>query len=957
MCPLTINPYNNTKYRQHSNDPINVLEHRLSNGLTLIMSINPVQPRIFTNIVVRSGSKQDPPETTGLAHYMEHMLFKGTSKIGALNWEKESILLQQISDLYEAHRHTSSDQEKREIYKKIDQLSQEAAKYVAANEYDKLASSIGATGTNAYTWVDQTVYVNDIPTNELERWFQLESERFRMMALRLFHTELETVYEEFNISQDRDVRKTNNAIRSTLFSKHPYGTQTTIGSANDLKNPSQEKIQWYFNTYYVPNNMAIVASGDFDPDQFVAFAEQYFGEFLHKPLPPFQFEQETPLSAPIQKTVLGQTAAYVDIAWRLEGAQSKHPFFLTFISNLLRNGKVGLMDINLNQNQKLLASDSWYWIYRDYSVLGLYGKPREHQSLEEVVDLLLEQVNLLREGVFDEEVMEALINHFRLSQINSFESNKGRVQSLTDAFILGWDWSDYINRLDWYKNLTKQDIQDFVNTHLQDNYVLIRKEKGDDPKVIKVEKPPITPVKLNRQETSSFGQQFLNLTTSKIEPVFVDYNQKIKKGVLSKGVTLDYTQNPYNELFQLCFIFDKGRFHHLELALAEIYLGYVGSRTLDKATITKAFFKLGINFEFSCKNEETFIFLKGLNENLEEGLAMLEHLVSAPAVDQGALDKIVEDILTRRRNQKSDKQVILRDAMYNYGKYGIDNPFNHRLPKDKLLQLRAETLVDQISTIRSYEHSIYYYGPSPIEEVSQLLENYHLPLVGDRLPSNTPSKFKEVETKENKIFFVDFPTVQTELYLISRGTPYFNFPEYLMSNWFNDYFGYGLSSIVFQEIRESKGLAYSASAFYTLPYKKEESHYLNGFIGTQPDKLKTALTTFLGLVGDMPISEQAMDNSRKSILKQLESHRVHPNNIFWEHKSLMKRGFAHDIRKDAYRRLQLASSTDLINFYKNFVQDRSFSIMLLGEKSRIDFDQLSNIAPIREIELGALFGY
>ena len=276
-------------YQKVPNDPLKVQLYTLKNGLRLFLSVNKNEPRIFTNIAVRAGSKQDPPETTGLAHYMEHMLFKGTSQIGATDWEKEKALLEKISDLYEAHRNATTDPERKAIYREIDQISYEAAQLVAPNEYDKLVGALGAKSTNAYTWVEQTVYVNDIPTNELERWMQLESERFRMMALRLFHTELETVYEEFNIGQDRDFRKVGKAMREALFPKHPYGQQTTIGSAEHLRKPSHVNIQWYFSTYYVPNNMAILMSGDFDPDQAVALAEKYFGAYQPKPLPPFHF--------------------------------------------------------------------------------------------------------------------------------------------------------------------------------------------------------------------------------------------------------------------------------------------------------------------------------------------------------------------------------------------------------------------------------------------------------------------------------------------------------------------------------------------------------------------------------------------------------------------------------------------------------------------------------------------
>ena len=948
-----------TKFQFHTypKDSIKMVHHTLENGLTLMMSVNKNEPRIFTNIVVRAGSKQDPPNTTGLAHYMEHMLFKGTSKIGTINWEKEKVLLAQISDLYELHRESNNSEEKHKLYLEIDRLSQEAAQYVAPNEYDKLVSSIGARGTNAYTWVDQTVYINDIPSNELEKWFELESERFNMMALRLFHTELETVYEEFNIGQDQDVRKANTAIRKLLFPNHPYGLQTTIGSAQDLKNPSQEKIQWYFKTYYVPNNMAIVASGDFDPESFVALAERYFGNYKSKQLPPFSFEPEQPIESPLFDKVYGQTASYVDITWRFEGAQSQAPWMLSFLSNLLKNDKVGLLDINLNQQQKLLDSDAWYWSYQDYTVFGLYGKPRENQSLKEVESLLLEQVQLVKDGIFEEDLLEAIANDYKLSQIRKFESNKGRVQALTQAFILGINWEHYIQRYERFKQIKKEDITYFAQQHLKNNYLILHKEQGEDPNIIKVDKPPITPIKLNRNNSSPFAQSFFAKKSPQLTPSFVDFDAAIHQSVLSKDLPLHYVPNTENELFNLSFIFEVGRYHDLSIGLAELYLNYVGSTEYSKSALAKAFYKIGVNFEFQCRNEETIISLKGLNANLEKALTLLEHWLLHPDEDQFAMENIVQDIFTQRENLKSDKKVILRNGMANYAKYGIDNPFNFRFSKETLSQIKAQQIVETIAQLNKNRHSIYYYGPSKKEKVEHLLEKYHIPFFKEIKEAPEAKKFFEQNTSNNKIFFLDFPMVQTEILMVSKGTPQFNFSEFLMKDWFNEYFGYGLSSIVFQEIRESKGLAYSAFAYSQSPAKQNKAHYFNAFVGTQPDKLEEALNTFLSLIQHMPVVEDLMENARRSMLKQLESNRVPAKYLFWEYLALKKRGFTQDLRKDLYRRLQLSHVDDLEMYYKKYIKESQFNIMLIGEKKRIDFSALEQIAPIKELTTGVVFGF
>ena len=189
---------NGFSYVTVSNDENGVRVYTLKNGLKVYLAKNSDAPRIQTYIPVRTGSNNDPADNTGLAHYLEHMMFKGTSKIGTQDLAKEKKYIKQISDLYEQHKAEKNPEKKKEIYKKIDAISKEASKYAIANEYDKAISSLGATGTNAHTWLDETVYKNNIPSNELEKWFKVEQERFSELVLRLFHTELEAVYEEFN---------------------------------------------------------------------------------------------------------------------------------------------------------------------------------------------------------------------------------------------------------------------------------------------------------------------------------------------------------------------------------------------------------------------------------------------------------------------------------------------------------------------------------------------------------------------------------------------------------------------------------------------------------------------------------------------------------------------------------------------------------------------------------------
>ncbi|MFM8449120.1 MAG: M16 family metallopeptidase [Haliscomenobacter sp.] len=938
-------------------DPLQVHSYTLSNGLQLFLSVNKKEPRIYTHIVVRAGSKQDPADTTGLAHYMEHMLFKGTSRIGALDWEKEKPMLDQIAQLYELHRQTKDEAERQQIYAAIDRLSFEAAKLVAPSEYDKLASTIGAKNVNAYTWVEQTVYVNDIPSNEVERWMLLEAERFRMMALRLFHTELETVYEEFNINQDRDFRKVSYALNEALFPNHPYGTQTTMGTAEHLRNPSMINIQRFFETYYVPGNMALIMSGDLDIAETIRLAETYFGKMEARPVPPFTFEPQPPIEQPIRIDVTGKEAPYLLLGWRMGNSQSDAPLMATLIQHLLYNQQAGLLDLQINQRQLVLESEAWMTAHEDYSVFGLYAKPREGQTLQEIEQLLLRTLKELREGNFPAWLPEAVIKDFKLGETKSLESNEARVQLMASAYILGIDWSRMANRFAWMESVTKEQIVHFVRTHLRDdNYVAIYKHQGDDLSQIKVEKPPITAVELQREAISEFAQAFYNHSVPSLEPVFADFDSAISVHRISDSLSLDYVHNPLNELFRMDYIFEFGKNSDRHLALALKYLPYLGAGKYTPEELQIQFFRLGLSFEVNYQDERAFISLSGLEESFEKGLELLEYLLEHIHPDEDALQNLISDILMQREHAKSDRSSILRHAMSSYAKYGPDSSFTYRLSAQELQAVHPEKLVGHIRSLTRYPHQIYYYGQQPAAEVVRLLQRYHQPAYPP-LPLPENRSFPELETAHNQVLFVHFPIVQADVLMLSKGTPHFHLEEHLMRDLYNDYFGYGLSSVVFQEIRESKALAYSTYAYYGSPRQQHLAHYLQAYVGTQPDKLPDAIPALLQILQHMPIDTQQIEQARLAILKKIESERLTPSEIYYHYRSTQDLGFSHNLQKDLYHRMKQISPADLIQFQQRYVQNRNYTFLVLGDREAVDLSYLQSFGPVTERSLEEIFGY
>jgi len=785
---------------------------------------------------------------------------------------------------------------------------------------------------------------------------RLESERFKMVVLRLFHTELEAVFEEYNINQDKDFRKVSKAMNAALFPAHPYGTQTTIGEGEHLKNPSHLRIKEYFAKYYVPNNMAIVLAGDFDPDEAVATAEKYFGGYQAQPVAPFAYETQPEIKETTKLEVLGQEAEYVKMSWRFDGARSTDPLMLSMISRLLYNGQAGLIDLNLLKKQQVLSASAGVLAMEDFSTFSLQGKPREGQSLEDVEQILLTELNKIKAGDFNEWLIDAVIKDYKLSEITSNESNNARAHFMTTAFILGLNWEDKVTFADRMAKITKAEVMAFAQAHLNDNYVVAYKRTGDDDTVMKVDKPALTPVTLNRADPSDFTTNFLSTAAERLAPVFVDFEQSIQREHLASGVPVDYIRNENNPTFSMDYILEMGKLADARLPIAVTYLKYLGTDKHTVDELNQEFFKLGLSFDVFSNNERVYVSLNGLEESFEAGVQLFEYILANPKPDKAALANVVADMLLKRTNLTKDKRTILRSGMVNYARFGKENSFTAILPEAELRALEPTALTEMISSLTSYEHSIFYYGSQPKEAVVRVLNKYHQ--VPATLKPLKPNKVYKDQTKaENTVYFLDFPMVQAEFLMLTKTANQFDLDQYIMAELYNNYFGFGLSSIVFQEIRESRALAYSAYAYYASPAKLKEPHLFQAYVGTQPDKLQDAIPALCDIIENMPLSEEQIEQSRQSILKKIETDRITKSSIFWSKRTNEQRGIQHDVRKDIYEKMQTVSAASLSEFQEKYVKGSTYNFLLLGSKEQIDMEYVQTLGNVVELSLSDVFGF
>ena len=938
-------------YEIVKNDNTGVRLYTLKNGLKVYLAQNTDEPRIQTYIPVKTGSNNDPSDNTGLAHYLEHMVFKGTSKIGTQNWEVEKKLIAQISDLYEQHKAETDPEKKKAIYKQIDEVSQEASKYSIANEYDKLISSLGAKGTNAHTNLYETVYKNNIPANELEKWMVVEKERFSELVLRLFHTELEAVYEEFNRSQDNDARLVSFELMSALFPDTPYGQQTTIGKSEHLKNPSMVAIRNYFDTYYVPNNMAVILVGDLDFDKTIKMVDKYFGTFQYKELPMKKLVTEKPMTSIVSREVKSPTAERLTMAWRTSGTGTTEALLADMTSEILSNaGDVGLIDLNINQKQLALSAQGFASTFNEYGYFGLNLNTKEGQTLEEGRDLLLTQIDKLKKGEFDEWMIQAIVNNRKLDVMKTYETADGLATSIYRNYTQSISWEKNLSEINELSKITKADIVKFANDFFKDNYVIIYKRKGVNDKLVRVSNPKITPVQLNRDSQSEFYKDFAKLTSTDLAPVFVDFKKEIQTKKV-KNTSISFIKNNTNTISNLYYVFNMGSDHDKKIQLAAGMLDYWGTNKLSPEDVKKEFYKIGISYSVNFTNDMTYISLSGLENNLPKGIALLEDLLKNVKADQAVYDTQVETILNSRANAKKRKESIL-NALVNYAKYGKESRFRDILSATELKEMNVNTLADLIKGMTSYEHQILFYG-TDLNSIVATLEKSHNLAANKPIP--TPKPYSEPETT-NKVYFANYDMVQTEMTRVAKGVKY-NSKVAGTVNVFNSYFGSGLSSIVFQEIRESKSLAYSARANYGLANDKNLNDYMQVAIGTQANKLPQAVDAINALLADMPKIEKQFNNAKESSLKQIASSRIIKTNIFFNQINLKKLGFDYDIRKDIFKDIQGLTMNSTNEFFNKEVKTKQYNTAIIGKKESLDFEALKKLGDIEEVSLEEIFNY
>ena len=937
-------------------DPLQARIYTLDNGLTVYLTQNKEKPEIQTFIVVRAGSQNDPMESTGLAHYQEHIMFKGTKQYGTTSYDKELPNLQAIDSLYEVYGHTTNPETRKAIYHQIDSISYESSKIAIANEFDKLMSGIGATGVNAYTSTEQTCYHEVIPSCELVRWAMIESDRFRNLVIRGFHTELETVYEEYNMYSTDDFDKVSLAIDQALYPDVPYRQHTVLGTQKDLKNPSLKNIRKFYDTFYRPNNVAVCLSGDFEFDHAIKVIDAFFGNWEAKEIPSPIHYQQASLKAHKDTVVYGKESPEVYLAWKMPGIKHEDIDALEVMDYVLQNGKCGLFDIGVSQKQLLLSARSMLWGGGDYSTYYLVGSPKEKQKLEEVRRILLAEIDKLKNGDFSEELLPAIIRNQKRAELMRLQYNSARVQKFVTAHIYQIPYEDIVNDLARKEKITKEDIVRVANKYFTDSYVCVFKEHNENANPPKMDKPQITPIEMNRERTSEFYDRLMVVPSERIQPQFLDYDKDLSRSLLPNGVELLYRRNTADDLSSLVFIANKGTDQDPYLEFASDMLGYLGTSSLSTDEYQQALYREAAEAYVGSGANESEFFLYGLNESLPAAMALMEEHVLTAKPDDNVLKELVKDHIKAHNDAKKDQYACFAQ-LNQLGIYGTDAQKKRTLLPKQMNKMSSADLLTRLRNLVPAIERVAYYGPLTEQEVKAMLASSRLLAQADPAKRIQPKHVEKQQVKKAEVLVAPYKANNVFIFAYANWGEVYTPKDLAIIKLFNEYFDGSMGGIVFQEMREARALCYSSWAGYATPDYKGETNYFTKGVMSQNDKLKECILTLDTLCNAMPISQNAFDNAKDALLKQLEKRRIVRDGALWAYINYTDLGWDHDMYEDIYQEVQKLTLDDVIKFQQNHVADRTYRYMILGDPKELDMNFLKTLGPVKKLTLKDIFIY
>lgn len=935
---------------------LKVKEYRLENGLTVWLNEDHSQPKVFGAVVVKAGAKDCPD--TGIAHYFEHMMFKGTDRIGTLDYESEKVLLDSIAMKYDELAMTEDTAARARLQKEINELSIRSSEYVIPNEFNRLINRFGGSGLNAATSYDATIYFNTFSPQYMVQWAEINSERLINPVFRLFQSELETVYEEKNMYGDFIGGQVMDTLMARYFGPHPYA-YPIIGSTKNLKNPRLTEMHKFFEDYYVASNMALILSGDFDAQQVMPILEKAFSRIRsgNAPkqekvmLPPFNGRETMKVKFPIPfiKTM--------GLGFRGVSANHEDQVALNIAVNLLNNANgTGYLD-KLMVEHKLMGALAINESMNEAGILAVAIMPKLLiQSYSSAEKMVWDEINRVKNGDFSDEMFNSLKLEQKRQYASSLENIDSRATIMMNLFSQGKSWNDYLNEVARIESITKEDVVRVAQKYFSNNYLCVTKSTGKYPKD-NLPKPAFSPVvPRNADASSSYAKQLEKIPEQQVAPRIIDFEKDVKTSKLTPLVTLYTTPNPLNDIFTLNISYGIGALEQPELMQLTNYLQLLGTESLSFEQFRSRLQSIGSTLAFDVTPDAFVMKVTGFDNHIDETMELVGDFIRHAKADDKKLRQIVDDAkVSEKAFFKSGDNVA--SALLEQVKYGDQSRYLRKLSLSQIKKLKGKDMLAIYDKVRSVQCDLHYCGTLPVEKVIGTIRQ-HLPLERTTVASNSPYYRELKQYDRPTVFFIDMPDMaQSIVYGYVKGDPVDDKASRHASQLFSVYFGGDMSSLMFQEIREFRSFAYRTSGRYQLPNHahKGTAGSFTAMLSTQSDKTLDALGVLDSLIREMPLKPERMEAVKQTLVNRINNDYPPFRNLSEKVASARMEGFDRDPAEEFLRDIATMDMQDISRFYQEQISGRPVVYVITGNRKHIDMKKLAEYGTIIKVKKKGIY--
>lgn len=926
---------------------LKVIQYQLDNGFTVYLNPDPSINDITGAVAVNTGSKNDPIDATGMSHYLEHLLFKGTAELGTINFEKEKVHLDSIYYYYDELGKTTDEKERAAIQQQINYHSIEAGKFAMPNEFDKLLKSIGSTRVNATTSPDLTIYFNTFPAHQVPKWVNLYAHRFIDPVFRSFQSELEVVYEEKNRAMDDMQRRILETFNESFYKGHPYGEKNNLGKIEHLKNPSLTKMYEYFRHYYIANNMALILIGNFNVEEVKPLIEKEFGQLKSGKLPENNISPPQNLAGRVVEKARITPIKVGIYGFRTVPNHHLDEPVLDVISYLLQNeAGTGLIDQMVDNNELMLA----YSFGENTDEAGSHTfvlLPKVFiQSFKKAEKKLFAQLERLKSGDFSDNLLQSVKNAAYKDIQQRIERPANRGYMIADAFRSGLSWEELMKEEQAIQSVTKEDIMKAAQKYFDSNYFAFLSRTGF-PKKQKLSKPNFKPLKVQQDSSSLYAKKFDKLPETLPSSRFIDFDKDLTIKTLGKNSKLFVVNNPTNDIYELEIKFHIGQAKEPKLLPLAQFMKYAYPSNSSLSEFKEQLGLLGSNLSFLSSGSSFTLKLNGIEQQLDEVFSKINDLLATPAFEASGLESMYKSVKTNRKQEETNGLLIAR-AMAQYGLYGDKSILKNRLSTAEIKKLSLQDYKMLFEQVKNNSVSIHFTGKTKASEIEQLINN-HIQLKYDA-ESEYPTTIPLVERTQNEVLIVDNKDlVQSHLFFVKTSDEFKN-DNLAVTNLFNQYFDGGFSGILTQEVREYRSLAYSSTAKYDFTLSDRPEAYFYTYIGTQGDKTNASAKLTNDLINKIPLKPERMDLVRKNVVLKNQSTFPSFRNLSQTVEQYLIRGITTDPNIEASKEYKNIDFNKLIEFYQKEIQVKPTFLGIHGDADRFNLKDLEEIGKVKVIK-------